>query len=240
MTRRRNYSRLAKVEEKKNMRSAVFFGILSVGMLFLIVFYGLPAVAKFAGFLTDINQVDQPIEVSDTTPPAPPRIISPDEFTNKKILEVNGTAEAGSTVTLYLGSEEKEVVVSDDGSFTTTFTLRRGENRLHAIAKDTSGNESTESETYVINYDDKAPELSIISPTDGKNYVGEGSRQITVKGLAKDAYDVSVNDRRATLDKDGNFSASYTLEDGENVLNIKAVDEAGNEAETHITVTFSL
>jgi len=69
----KRYSRLASVEERKNIKKAYWYVILSILALVFLIFFGLPTLVKFAGFIGDVAKSDKPVEINDTTPPAPPQ-----------------------------------------------------------------------------------------------------------------------------------------------------------------------
>ena len=46
--------------------------------------------------------------------------------------------------------------------------LKKGVNTISAIAKDSSGNESQESQVYKVTYDNEPPEIEITSPVKGE------------------------------------------------------------------------
>src|SRR3990167_9226971 len=124
----KNYSRFAHIEERRNKRKAFSFLFLTGISLILLFFFGLPLVIKFAAFLTDIRKSTTPIEITDTTPPAPPQLQSLPEATNKNPLDVSGKSESGATVFIFLNNQQTEVVADDEGVFTKKLTLLTGEN----------------------------------------------------------------------------------------------------------------
>lgn len=236
---RRHYSRLAKLEEKKNIRSAFFFVALSVVSIVLLFTFGLPVVIKFAGFLTDIKKSGTPVEISDTTPPAPPRIESLPEATSALSLEIKGNTESGATVILFLNSKEKELLADKDGNFSYTFSLSKGENRIFARAKDSSGNESQETQTFTVIFDNEPPKLEINSPENGSQYFGSKERQIVINGTTEPGASVNINDRVVAVEESGEFTFATTLSEGENVFKIIAKDKAENSQETSLTLHFT-
>ncbi|MBI3283075.1 hypothetical protein HYZ70_03310, partial [Candidatus Curtissbacteria bacterium] len=66
----RLYSRLASVEEKKNMRRAFFFGILAVLTAVFFLTFGLSPLAKLSGFLSNLRNPQKTLNKADTTAPA--------------------------------------------------------------------------------------------------------------------------------------------------------------------------
>ena len=168
----KKYSRLSRVEEQKNIRSAIKYIILSIAALLAFFFFGLPAIVKFAAFLSDIRQSGEPVMREDTIPPVLPRFDPFPEATNKLKVEISGTTEPGATVVLYLNNTEEEILANNEGIFTYSYLLKKGVNTISAIAKDSSGNESQESQVYKVTYDNEPPEIEITSPEDGGEYYG--------------------------------------------------------------------
>ncbi|WP_080460159.1 BapA/Bap/LapF family large adhesin, partial [Enterobacter cloacae] len=115
----------------------------------------------------------------DITPPQTPIIVSviddvqattgpvgPNGLTNDRAPTVNGTGEAGSTITIYNGSDVLgTVVVPSSGlwSFTPPTPLTDGTYVLTATATDPAGNPSGISTAWTINVDGTAPGAPVIS-----------------------------------------------------------------------------
>ena len=236
---KRRYSRLARTEERQSIRRAIFFTFLTIVSIFAFIFLGLPVLAKFAGFLTDLKESGLPIEINDTTPPAPPRLDNLPEYTNEFSVEVKGTTEAGASVTLFLNNDEEELVVNKDGEFNFIFKLDRGENTVSVKARDAAGNESQETSVYKIIFDNEPPELEITSPEDGKEFYGSKERQVSINGKTEESASVTVNDRIVAVDASGNFTFVTTLSEGENGFTIKTEDKAGNSTEASLTLRFT-
>ena len=227
------------VEERKNIKRAVWFGILTVGALLFFLYVGFPAIARFATFLTGFRNSNQPAEQNDTTPPAPPRLQTESEVTNKVNVKVEGTTEPGATVILKLNGKEVELLANKDGEFSHDFALKKGENTASAKAIDTVGNESQESELLIIIQDDEEPELTINSPADGTTFYGSRERQVTIEGQTEEGASVTINERVVVVSATGSFTYTISLADGENTFNIIAQDQAGNTEEASLTLHYS-
>lgn len=236
----KRYSRLASVEERKNVKNAYKYIAWSIIALVLLVFLGIPTLVRFAGFIGDIAKSDKPVEVNDITPPAPPQFDEIPEFTNKEILEITGQSENAAIIKIRANNNDSEVVANSEGKFSFTFNLNKGENSIDATATDLSGNQSTQTQTFRISYDNEEPELTVESPADGSSFFGSGQRQLSIKGAVDENVDLRINDRFVSLKDDNTFSFATTLSEGENKFEIKATDPAGNESSTSLTVTFSL
>jgi len=234
------YSRIARTEEKKNIKRAILFGGLTISIIIAFIFFGLPTIARFAGFLTDLRKSGSPVEINDTTPPAPPILERFAEYTKEQKLKISGKTEPGATVTLFLNTNDEEIIANKDGEFNYTFKLRKGENTISVKAKDSAGNESQESKIYEIVFDNESPDLEITSPEEGKEYYGSKERQITIEGLTEDGVSLTINDRIVAVEEDGTFTFLTTLEEGKNNFNIKSTDKAENQTEMDFAVFFTL
>jgi len=233
------YSRRVAIEEKNNQKRAVIFVALSILTIIILFFFGIPLIAKFVSFISDFTNKNTPITLNDNTPPAPPRFDNLPDATNKEIFEVTGTTEEGVTVYVFLNSSEKEIIADSYGEFATSLDLTKGENIIYAISKDQSGNKSAESEKYVILFDNENPEISINSPSNGDNFYGSGQKEIEITGKTDPNVNLTVNDRYVSITDSGDFKYKLSLNEGENILNFKAIDKAQNEAEKTVTVTFT-
>lgn len=237
----RRYSRLATTEERKNIKRAYYYIVLTVITILLLIFVGLPAVVKFAGFVGNIGKPNESVEINDTTPPAPPQFNDIPEFTNEETLNITGKSENGATVSINANGDTSEVLANSSGEFNFTFHLERGENTISAKAKDTSNNESTQTKTYTIYFDNEEPELEVTTPSDGSTFYGSGQRQLSIKGTVNESVDLTINGRIAVVNEDDNsFSFTTTLNEGENKFEVIAKDPSGNESSSTLTVNFSL
>ena len=235
----RFYSRLRTTEEKRNLRTAVVLGIVTILLIGGIFIFGLPTVAKFAAILTDLRKSGEPVEVNDTTPPAPPRLDALPEATNKTQIEVSGESEPGATVILSFNKTVEEAIADNEGSFRFTFDLEDGQNSLTVSAKDSSGNESQKTEEISITFDNENPSLNVNAPSEGASFFGAKQRQVVIEGSTDTEASLSINDRFVLVEEDGSFAFATTLSEGENTFNLKAQDKAGNQSEKSLKVNFA-
>lgn len=230
------YSRLRKTEERKNLRSALVFTVLTIASILGIIFFGLPLVAKYAIFFSGFKKNKEPQSKFDITPPPPPRIDSIPEATNINKIEISGSSEAGTTVLLVLNGKKEEFLTNKEGRFTFSYILKEGVNTISASAKDLNGNESLKSEDILITFDNSSPNLEIESPKDGEIFYGSRNSQIVIKGKSEKTAAVFVNEKFASVDDEGNFSFSTSLSEGENTFTIRAEDKAQNKTEKSLTL----
>jgi hypothetical protein len=235
---KRFYSRFA-TEESKNVRSAAFFILLTIGTIVFLIFVGIPILGKVTAFISDLRGGGRAITKNDITPPPPPKFNTFPDFTNQQSLTLTGNSEAGATVKLTFNSTAVEALAGKDGGFSFNLTLTNGENTFSAVAQDASGNQSKKTSDYTITFDTKPPALAINSPTDGSSFFGSSQRQITVQGTTDPNCQVVINDRIITVDDNGNFQYTTTLSDGANQFTVKSTDQAGNTTEKGITLNFT-
>lgn len=233
------YTRKSKIEEKKNMQKAFLFIFLTIGVMVLFVLYGFGALAKFAGFLGDLQNSSQPVETEDKTPPIAPRFEPIPKYTNKLELELKGTTEPGATVTVMLDNDTYDALANNQGEFLITVPLINGENDIAAYATDTVGNKSHTTEYYKVSYDNIAPKLEISKPNDQQTFYGSRERQIVIEGTTEPGTKVNINGKHVVVENNGSFTFLTTLNEGENNFLIKAEDDAKNSSEQNKIVTYS-
>jgi len=236
----KRYSRLAVTEERKNIKRAYLYIFLSIIALIFLVFLGIPTLVKFAGFVGDIAKSDKPVDINDITPPAPPQFDQILEYTNKDSIEITGKSENSATIKIRANNEVSEIVANNEGSFSFIFNLKEGENSIDAKAVDLSGNESTQTLTYKVHFDNTSPKIEIESPNDGASFYGNGQKQLSIKGTVDEVADITINNRLVVQQDDNSFSFATTLSEGENKFEVKAIDLSGNETTSSFIVNFSL
>ncbi|MEW5761189.1 MAG: hypothetical protein AB1779_10550, partial [Candidatus Thermoplasmatota archaeon] len=138
--------------------------------------------------------------------------------TNKTEIEVEGETEANAHVFV-----NDELVENFDGKFSTIVPLVEGESKIYIKARDIANN--TKKLELKIIRDTTPPFLEIIEPKENRTKINE----ISVRGRTEKDAKVYVNGTEVNVNKDGEFSSSVKLVDGENKINIRAIDPLGNE-----------
>lgn len=165
-----------------------------------------------------------------------PVIISPTdgEVTSKAEIIVEGTTTPGTTIQL-MNNDEKiiETSVNDDGNFSEKIPLEQGDNELKAILL-VDGVYSGESEPVTLTHVIQGPELTIDTPKSGDKLNHE---TVTVEGkVATDHLDyVEVNGEKADVTGD-KYAKRILLDEGKNIIEVVAMDQAGNKTSETITV----
>lgn len=217
----------------------MLFIVLTAVSVLLLVFIGIPIFGKLTVFLSDLRGGGKSISKSDTIPPGPPRFNYIPAFTNQQSLSVSGTAEIGATVKLTFNGNTQEFLADKDGNFMFSLQLSDKGNNFSAIAVDSSGNQSQKSKDYSIVFDNKPPTLNINSPADGSGFFGSNQRQVTIQGVTEAGCQVVINDRIVSVDDNGSFQYTTTLNDGPNTFAVKSTDQAGNTTQKDITLNFA-
>lgn len=232
------YSGFDSAEEKKNIRQAVFFVLLSVCTFALLAFFIVPLVTNVTSLFGGIVRQNPDKENINDPPPAPPAFDIIPEATNKTPFEITGSVVRGNTVVINFNGSEYEISSKEDGGFSTTVDFIEGDNSLFAYTKGVTGKLSQKSAEYTIYFDNKQPKIEISSPKDGSQYYGTKQQNIEIRGSTEQDSILTVNGRIIPIEDDGSFSYTYSLNEGENILFLKAVDKAGNEKETSLKLSY--
>jgi hypothetical protein len=233
-------SRLTRLEEKRNKKHAFLFTFLTIVLIIVLFFLGIPALIRFVVFIGDIRSSGKAPEIIDTIPPSTPVLQALPEATSSSKIKVKGYASAGSNVRLIVNGEtKKELLVGNNGDFIFDgIVLKSGENKIKARAFDDAGNKSPLSETLTIEYDNEKPELEISFPEEGQEFFDK-DKNITVEGKTDPDIKVYINGKLNFADYEGRFSANVELNEGENIITVKAVDKAENQQEIQIKINYS-
>ncbi|PIS09594.1 hypothetical protein COT75_00090 [Candidatus Beckwithbacteria bacterium CG10_big_fil_rev_8_21_14_0_10_34_10] len=236
---RRRGSRLSKIEEKRNLRQAVFFGFLTLVLIFFAFTVGLPLLTKMLVYVGDKKE-GTGLEKKDTLAPASPRFQTVVEATNSASFSLAGFAEPDTTVEISLnGSLAGNVEVNSKGEFVLhSISLKEGKNRFKAKAIDKEDNESDYSKEINVVLDTQSPGIIISSPQNGDSFFDK-DKEIMVEGKINEDTDILINERMVVSDSSGSFSLRLELKEGENTIKVKATDPAGNQSVEEIKVNYT-
>ncbi len=226
--------------------------------------YSVTAKAKDAAGNESVASTALSVTV-DTTAPAAPAVSAitadsgadgSDEVTNDKTLSFNGTAEANSTVEVFIGGTSIGTTTADgSGNFSYDHSgtiLADGTYSVTAKSKDAAGNESVASTALSVTVDTTAPAapaVTSISSDSGVDSTDKITNDTTLKfnGTAEANSVVEiliggVSIGSTSANGEGYFSFDHTgviLTDGTFSVSAKAKDTAGNvsAASTAVGVT---
>ena len=235
----RNFSRLARKEEKRNLRQAITWAFLTLLLALALIFLGIPALIKMAVFLGNIRASSLPVETKDTLPPVAPIFDPVPEATNDAQLKLSGLVEPGAALEFFFnGASVGKIVGSSDGVFSLDdLTLTSGKNEVYAYAIDNAGNKSAQSEKIDVWYDNTPPQLEITQPKETASNTDKD--KTVINGRTELETTVLINDHFVIVNKEGNFIYSLSLSSGENTFKIVAFDLAGNKTEQTLTINYS-
>lgn len=231
-------SRLQKIEDKKNTKQALFFIVLTIVLLIVMVFLGVPALTKLAIFLGDIRSTGKPINPTSEEVLIPsPKIFADYDATNSAKITIKGYGQPDTKVKLIVNGRTITDDTDVEGDFVfKNVDLDHGSNKINAVII-VDNNESKPSPTLEVNYDNEPPELIIDTPNDGNKYY-DFEQEIEISGATEPDATAYINGRLAIVDTNGQFHQTFKLSQGDNLIVIKAVDVAGNHSEKQLTVSY--
>jgi hypothetical protein len=152
---------------------------------------------------------------------------------NSSEIELDGITQPGSKVyyrTLESGMSWALVIVTGTGSFRTLLqNLVQGENSLQVMVQDAVGNEGVLEMT--IHLDTDPPQLVDLDP-EHNAFVNTSTVSIT-GSFSEDLSRVEISSRPGEVNG-SNFTILVPLDEGANLLSLKAIDRAGNAAFVNI------
>lgn len=157
-------------------------------------------------------------------------------------------------VTLQPHNSQSDNALGHVVEFRTAISLFTGQNMLHIVAVDSTGNQSTQTATITVTLDTRPPTLQLIKPKQlisGKSLTVEPNvGSIAVAGIARDdvkvdsvtikGESVPLNPIHGPQVEAGHavqFHTSVPLTEGKNAIPIVLVDSSGNETKTTVMIT---
>ncbi|EGN1030608.1 BapA prefix-like domain-containing protein [Salmonella enterica] len=200
------------------------------------------------GITVDLSAPAQPVITSATDDvPGMTGTLDNGALTNDSRPTLNGTGEAGATITLYEnGTVIGTTTAQPDGAWSVaTSTLASGTHVITAVATDAAGNSSPNSTAFTLTVDTTAPQTpiltSVVDDVAGGVTGNLANGQITndnrptLNGTAEAGSVVSIYDGNTLLgvtsaNAGGTWSFTPTtgLNDGTRILTVTATDPAGN------------
>ncbi len=233
-------SRLEKQAEEQATKSTVMLGLLSVGVVVMVLMFGLPLLIKLSVFLGEIKSRTNGELKEKVLPPLPPRLTIPYEATNSAQIAIMGLAEVGSTVELLkndvaIGTTQ----VSDSGDFSFVgVELEPGVNGFLARARTDQGGSSEMSQLLEVVFDNQSPEVEMINPSEATLTVDYAD--FDVVGKTEKGVSILINGNIAVVGDDGKFKLKIQLVPGKNEVEVVARDLAGNEMRKKVEIKYDI
>ena len=222
------------------VRRIIFTNLLSIAVIictYLWMVFFLSSVSSFwdlfRGKEVSVNQ--------DTIPPTAPFLNDVPEATQSSTLNVQGLAEPGVKVELYVDGSKISDSISDSNGVFLFDNIPVGvfKQEIYAKAVDEAGNISNESNHYSIQQDTTAPEVEITSPDKKELSHRATEHAYRIVGKSEPGVTVTVNEQLAVVNPNGEFFANLRLEEGGNNIKIIVKDKALNETVSEVYINFS-
>ncbi|MFI5265718.1 MAG: hypothetical protein ACHQT7_03165 [Candidatus Levyibacteriota bacterium] len=233
-------SRLSRTTQEKTKKQIAFFAIAIIILVFGALNFGPGLLSGVGSFTSGLKKptTTTTITTEENTLEAPFIDSIPDATDSAEINISGSSSYSDAQVELYVnGSLYDTTPLTQDQKFDFNMVkLTEGGNSIQARVK--KGNQvSPFTRTYNVSYSQGAPKLDISSPTDGQKF-SRGDQTITVQGTTDPDNTVTVNGSRAIVDGSGNFSYYLNLSEGDNNLDISAVNQAGQKTDKTLKVNY--
>ena len=233
-------SRLNRNTEEQVTKKTVLLGLVTIVLSVSILVFGLPLLIKFSVFLGEGKSKKTDQSETKELPPLAPRLVVPYEATNSSQIKISGFAEPKVTVELFKGETSigKTEVTADGDFIFDDISLTEGDNGFNAVASTEEAGSGDGSKTINVIYDKTSPKLELSNPSEDSLSVD--SADFDIIGITESGASVSINNRIAPVDNDGNFKLKWQLNTGKNELEVVSTDLAGNQTKKKVTITYSL
>jgi len=218
--------RLAAKDEKLVVKRILLLSFLSLILAIFLFTLGIPLLGKLAD-VADIIFKKKDTQTTNQAAPRPPRLDVLPTATNSAKLAISGFSDENTKVDIYLNDTKAGTTDVLDGKFKLDYILLKdGANTIAAQAINAFEKESEFSQNQIVVLDTEEPTLEVETPIDGQSF-SENNR-IKVFGKTDNDAQVYANGFLASIGSNNNFEVFVPLIEGENILEIKAIDEAGN------------
>lgn len=235
MKRINRVQRLARREEKDIVKRIFLLSAVSVVLIFILLTVGVAALGKFADFLGLFFKGQNAVQTEETNILAP-ILDTVSDMTNSENFKLAGFSATGEKVEIYKNDEMVGEAPLESGKFEYEILLEIGENRIAAKAIGANGVSSDFSSSVVMTLDKTEPKLEVTNPTAEQSFFGDN--RIKVQGKTEADAQVFVNGFLANVAAGGDFDVMIPLSEGDNEIEVKALDEAGNTNIVKIKVNF--
>ncbi|RPI97429.1 MAG: hypothetical protein EHM39_09505, partial [Chloroflexi bacterium] len=166
----------------------------------------------------------------DTTPPTL-ELLNLQDGTRVRsgLLTVEGVTEPGAIIWISNGAQP--VPVDGQGRFHTQQKLVEGTNLIEVRTVDQAGNTTTANRS--IELVTAAPQVVIDSPVEG---AWINTLKVTVEGQAPTGTTLKINNQPVPVSPNGNFRFDLLMDEGDQHIQVTAIDDVGNETSVERTV----
>jgi len=230
--------RLARREEQSIVKRIVVLSVISLVIIIIFLTAGIGLLGKFADLADLVFKNKTQGSASINVNVQAPILDDLQKFTNKSTITVSGFSNNASRVEINLNGKKAAETNVDSGRFKyEDLKLSDGDNEITAKAFDANNNQSDFSQAETVNFSNKEPKLEVSTPADGQTI--SGNNRISVQGQTQKDAQVFANGFLANVLQDGKFDVIIPLSEGDNNIEVKAVDQAGNEKTISLKVRFN-
>ena len=160
-------------------------------------------------------------------------------YTNQDSITVEGTVTFDAIVNIYVNDQKVASVETENRGFAVEVELPQATNTIMATAE-LNGRETEPTSLITVVKDKVLPTLTVTEPEDNArinvevvHVIGNVTDDIGMRELL-------VNNMPVEIDEEGNFHKRILVNEGENVITVRAIDLAGNETVITRTVYVGL
>jgi hypothetical protein len=228
--------RIARREEKNTIKRILVLSVVSFVLVVLLLTIGVSLLGKLTDLMGLVFKGKVSVKSENATL-SPPILDNIPQATNSAQLKITGFSSDGKRVEIFKNGEKVGDTTVDGGRFSyEDITLSSGSNALTLKAVSDLGSTSDFSQVVSIVFDKKEPILVVETPMDDQHF--SGNNRIKVSGQSEKNAQVFANGFLANVNTDGKFDVTIPLVDGENSVEVKALDEAGNVKSVKLKVNF--
>lgn len=223
---------------ERKTRSNFALSVLGIILIILLAFkFGIPFLINLSLFLSG-SQNKEEVKVQSPSFIAPPVLDSLPQATASADIIISGIAAKKQKINLYINDNlVNTTITTDDGKFSFKEVVKPGENTIKAKTV-INEKESDFSNVITVTLKNAPPYLNIASPFNGQSF-SKDQNIINVQGTTDSNVKITVNGFRAITGNNGNFSYNLSLQSGDNLIKISAIDLAGNKTVKEIKITYS-
>lgn len=227
--------------DQQYIKTIIKYNVISLGIV-IITFFAFILVFSNINNLWGMFRPDEKYVEENKNKPAKPFLKSEKEATNEDKVSLDGVAGSGQKVTLFKDNNKAgEAIADSDSKFTFSDidinTTQDSTTEFYVVSKNDKGEESEQSNLVKIKFDKKKPDLTISSPNNDDR-IKSFSRSLQVTGKTESDAKVTVNERVASVNQNGEYSATIALVDEVNTIKVESTDKAGNKNIQQIGVYF--
>jgi len=210
--------------KSKVIRKLMTFIFLLIS-LYVSLFYIAPFVSSIFSSILNPNR-----QVQVSTIVTTPSLINFKSLTNLNSLNLEGAAAPNSKVDLYVNDNFYSSQSSDDkGLFIfSDVGIIKGTNIIKLQAENRNGVKSSFSQNYQVDFDDTKPEIKEIN-LQNNQVIKNLNQNIKIIGEVSEQSEIEINGRRVSSVLGNKFEYLLGLDEGEELIEIKIKDLAGNE-----------